>query len=277
MQTIKSIHFERYDAVVDFHSYAETALLASLTNAPLKIGRGRASSMFYNKHFGSRLENMPIWFTHVQTLVKAGFLNETQLEKIPDYFYLSENAEFAEKVKKWFENEHIDDDVFKLGLFISASKSQKCWSNVQYLDFVEQIHENFESLQVIVIGSLDDVAQSEEFMNAVKNLQESNVDFAEKVKFFWYSSPELLEIVEIDRKLDFFVSNDTGPYHLALFSEVQTIGLFQKHLQPFFPPSPHEVIVAPDANLEKLKANVVAETFKYLTIPNSHNQKKEQL
>ena len=269
MQTIKSIHFERYDVIVDFHSYAETGLLATLTIAPLKIGRGRASSIFYDKHFGNRLEDKPIWYTHVQTLVKAGFLDETQLEKIPDYFYVSENAEFAEKVNKWFKDQQIDEEVFKLGLFISASKSQKCWSNDLYLDFVEQIIENFESLQVIVIGSLDDEIQQGEFLNSVKKRQNINAEFAGKVKFFWYSSPELLEIVEIDRKLDFFVSNDTGPYHLAILSGVQTIGLFQKPLQPFFPPSHHEVIVAPDADLKKLKANIVAEAFNNLINLNS--------
>ena len=277
MRTIKSIHSEEYDAVVDFHSYAETGLLASLTNAPLTVGRGPASSLYYEKHFGKRLDDKPIWFTHAQTLVFAGFLDESYLERIPEFFYVSEHAKFAEKVQNWFNAEEIAEDIFKLGLFISASKSRKCWDNESYLQFIKQILNNFESLQVIVIGSLDDESQQEEFLKAVTQFQNNDENFAEKVKFHWYSSPELLEIIEIDRKLDFFVSNDTGPYHLAVLSGVQTLGLFQKPLKPFFPPSPHEVLVAPDADLKKLKANVVSEAFNNLHSFNSTNQNKERI
>ncbi len=148
-------------------------------------------------------------------------------------------------------------------------------SNDSYLDFVEQIIENFESMQVVVVGSLDDETQREEFINSVKKRQTNNSEFSENVKFHWYSSPELLEIVEIDRMLDIFISNDTGPYHLAVLSGVQTIGLFQKSLIPFYPPNPHKVIVAPEEDLKKLNAKTVAETFNNLISPNSVNHNKE--
>jgi ADP-heptose:LPS heptosyltransferase len=183
--------------------------------------------------------------------------------KAGDYFKIQASQETKTEVNAWFEVEQIQASAFKLGLFISASRAEKCWDYLQFLDFLEIIAEKLPSLDVIFLGGLNDEADKAKIFTAweTRKMKFRHGIFAEKVRIHWFSAPKLPEIVEIASRLDGFVSNDTGPYHLAVMSGVQTLGLFQKPLPDFFPPEPHKILIAPDQDMSKLSPKIVAAEF----------------
>lgn len=259
--TLKKLLINKYDVVVDFQSYTETGMLSAFTKAPLIVGRGKGVTWYYNLHLGRVPNDRAIWEMHFETLQEAGLLASEYRERAAEFFRLIPSEDDVLKTANWVESEQISQSAFKLGLFVSASRPEKCWSYINYLDFIEQVSKEVSPLEVIFFGGLnDDEIRKNVFDNWAKRIENSS-KLDKIVRIHWISSPSLLEIVEISRQLNFFISNDTGPYHLAVMSGVQTLGLFQKPLLNFFPPEPHRVLVAPEADMSKLKTETVINEF----------------
>jgi heptosyltransferase II len=158
------------------------------------------------------------------------------------YLTFSEKAE--RHVKKFFEENHIDDSHLIVGISPSAGNKIKNWPGERFAQVADYISDKYHA-QVIVFGGPRD---EEEVTQMLKHLAEKTTIINALNKF------NIDDLKCAISKLNFFIAVDTGPIYIAEALGVATIDIVGPMDENEQPPmdNTHRVVVPHDRGKPEL-------------------------
>ncbi len=215
LQLIRSIRQEKFDLVVNLHRNERASFIAALSGAGKIVGY---STVGPNVFFDKVLENRK----RVKHQIEAHFdvLRETLgITRIDDRgleMWLDQAAEAAAD-RLWQEAFAEDAAMPVVGLNIGASWPTKRWPKEYFADLADRLLAL--GYGIAFFGGPMDSALVEETLGLMKR------SAPEKVAVFT-GRISLLELAALLKKCQVFVTNDSGPMHIAVAMGVPLVSMF---------------------------------------------------
>ncbi|HNQ68870.1 MAG TPA: glycosyltransferase family 9 protein [Bacteroidales bacterium] len=200
---------EKYDIVFDCEPYLNISAIMSFLIGKHKIGFGN--------QYRSKLYNHTIEFRKDQHMVQNYLDMLRSLDKDYDTNKLEEllvpEAEL-QKMKKYIEDNFSNENIIGICPGISESSKNRMWFEDRFAELADLIITELDC-RVLFIDSDKNRKVTEKIMSlmkceAINTIGEFN----------------LKETFSLISKCRIFISNDTGPMHIAAAQGCKTIGLF---------------------------------------------------
>lgn len=212
------LSFHRPDIAIDLEFYSKFSnLINFLSGAKVRFGFDLPA--FWRK---SMITN-PIKFdynTHISLMYKS----VADAMAIKDYdlmpVKLDTSTEVKNKVRQMLINKGIDLNNRLIGINVNASDLALCrrWPAHNFIALIEELAQK-EHVAVILTGSASEVQYTFEICNKILGPGKKNV-------FNTAGEFTLNEFIALLGFLALFITNDSGPFHLAYSQEVPTVSLW---------------------------------------------------
>lgn len=196
---VQTVRRRNFDFIIDLHSLPETNLLAFLSGANKRLLSQRQSrSLDFLGSFGLRPPREDK--TKHQTDRYLDVLKPLDVKNAARTRRLEPRAEDLKFVEKLWRKHKIDG--LTVGLFPGAGHSSRRWSLAKFAELADFLRRN-EKVRIIVF------------------LGPEELDLAREVKQIFpkdtiiFDDLTLTQLIAAQSHLSLFVSNDTGPMHLA--------------------------------------------------------------
>lgn len=206
-----TLRSERFDAAVDLFGGPRSALLAWLSGAPVRCGEAaphRLRSRLYT-HRVSVLREGEHLVRQKQKIV--GPLLSTPAEDLPLELFLTE--EETSKGRRSLGRAGIQEKETHIGFFPGAGWEHKRWPPEKFAELGDRLSKT-HGTKPILIGGVRDRAACEDVASRMAS---------PPVVLIQHSLRETMAVIG---SLDLFVSNDTGPMHIAAAMGCPTVALF---------------------------------------------------
>ena len=195
--------FRKYDLALDFEPYLNISAIISFMIGKKRVGFfGKTRAMLYNAT-GQFYKDKHVTVSYLSIL--KTFMNPDKKIVLSKIKY-SRNSK--KKIDSMFKKMRIKKPIIGFCPSVGVTVKQREWP------FYKELSKRLSDYDVLLIGVKDDKEKYENIRDGQKNVY----NIAGMV-----SIDELFYLME---KIDVFVSNDTGPMHLAAAQGVATIGLF---------------------------------------------------
>ncbi len=216
---VRDLRRQRYDLLIDFHSFRETNILAWFSGAQRRLAMKR--------HNGSYLPfcfNLPPVLEDKQLHVSEMFMRVVQ--RLGGSSVHSPSLVVPDGLRQWAELRAPQGR--RLALYIDAPVTDRIWPPEKFAMLADHAISRFGANVLVISGpagqdlarKVQHASQNSERLTVITNV----------------TIPELAAVVASAR---LFVSNDTGPMHLGPALSVPTLGLFSvgfpEHFQPIGP------------------------------------------
>lgn len=201
--------FKKYNVCIDTEPFLNLSSMIAFYSAKKRVGfKNRLRWMFYNKTVDNSPRNHALE-KYLEMAKYLGALGEKKLIKL-DY---GESAK--KKAEKILKEAGIKKDEALIGLFAGVGNSVKArqWPKENFKQLAEKIVDE-KKVKVILFGTKEDKELNEFIKNKNKNI----IDLTGKAN--------LEETFALIERINTFVSNDTGPMHIAAAQGVKTIAIF---------------------------------------------------
>ena len=188
---------KQFDMTIDFQNFGETATLTYFTNAKIKLGSPKKDK--YNYGYTEIIKRSD--HNHRSQL----FSRIAKVDDNLDYSKLCLNNEainFKEEVKN-----QIDKNKKTIGLNIGSTQDSRRWNENNFSKLNDILKANYNIL--IFIGPC-----------------EKAYKYAFKEDSFFIEDINLIKLSGAISICDCFISNDTGPVHIAAALQISTLTLF---------------------------------------------------
>ncbi|MEK6646471.1 MAG: glycosyltransferase family 9 protein [Candidatus Firestonebacteria bacterium] len=230
---------KKFDIVLDFQDFLETAVLSFLTGAKNRIGYSDGlKSMFYNIKVapikGVR-HDVERYFTLLRAIdVKC----ETDDLKIK---FTNEDKKYADEFLK---NAGINENDILIGVNPGASASYKMWGVDNFSKLADAILQKDNNPKILVFWG---PGEEEIANNLISKLSH---------KLILAPSTSLRQFAALVERCNVFITNDTGPMHIAAGMSVFVLAIFLKnHSDPRIS-SPlgnkHKVVIAEETTISDI-------------------------
>lgn len=207
----------QYDAVIDLQGLFRSALIAKFARAKVHAGpsdpREGIAKLFYNKKFQQKKE--------VHALIKNNQAVAQFLEKDPDTLDFSftlpvveENLRSAETLLQT-NGVTVEQKKCLIGLAPGARWITKQWKPEFFAQLIVELKKRIPHAHFLLLGTADDIPSAETICASVKD---NITDLCGKTS--------LGDLVELTRMCTLFISNDSGPMHIAAALNVPVLALF---------------------------------------------------
>lgn len=148
-----------------------------------------------------------------------------------------DDNEVIEVYQKYFDNAFISMDScsFIVGFQPGASRKYRMWPAENFIELGRKLIERYKNIRIIVFGSKNEMELGIKI--------ENGIDDHSRVRF---CSCDLSQLPPMIKSLNCFVTNDTGPMHIAYAVGTPTVSLFvpsdHKRIGPFQDLTKHIVI-----------------------------------
>jgi heptosyltransferase-2 len=199
MQLVAEVRRARYDLVIDLHSLSESNLLGYLSGAPARVFAqrgGRSLDLLATmrtpwedraKHLADR---------YLDVLVPLGIAGASRVPHLPT------RPEDDQAVQQMLEGRGVSGDLPLVGLFPGGSRPFKRWPLERFAEFASLLERNEGARTVVFLGPEETemaLRMRSAFSPAALVLDELT----------------LSQVASVAARLNLFVSNDSGPMHLA--------------------------------------------------------------
>jgi len=211
---ISQLRSERFDAAVDLFGGPRSAIMTWLSGAPIRCGekeRGRLRSIFYThparvEREGEHLVRQKLKI--VQSLISPASPSADRLS-----LELFVTDEERREGRECFRRVGISEEGVVVGLFPGAGWEHKRWPPEKFAALADRLVDSL-GVHLVLIGGVRDRSACEEVSSRMSS---------PAVALIQRSVRETMAIIE---RLDLFISNDTGPMHIATALGCPTIALF---------------------------------------------------
>ena len=201
----------KFDAVIDFHGFRETNLIAWWSRAPERLGLQRADQSFLPFCF-----NRPAVLEDKAIHVSEMFIRVVdQFVPARDSHRLSPSLVVPDQALRWAK-ENIPN-TFAV-LYVDAPVKERIWPLDRFASLADYLAKKDKGEVILVTGSGQPVPALPPSVRVLSNL----------------TIPQLAATIAAARLL---VSNDTGPMHLGPSLGIPTVGLFSVGLPLHFRPT----------------------------------------
>ena len=240
---VREVRRGNFDLVIDLHSLPETNLLAYLSGAGKRLLSQRESRSL--DFLGSRSlrpprENKTLHATdrYLDALKPLG-IKAKDVDRIAKLNARPADLEFVEKL--WTKNKITG---LAVGLFPGAGHPSRRWSLENFAALADFLTRN-ESVKIAVFLG----PEERELSNRVKQIFPPNT--------IVFDNLSLTQLIAAQANLSLFVSNDTGPMHLAAAAGTPVVLLMDRNApQTYVPLIPNIKVVRHD-KIEEITVETV--------------------
>ncbi len=206
----------KYDLAIDLEPYLNLSALISFYSASQRHG--------FSNQLRSKLYTVTVNFRHDQHMLQ----NYIDFSKLLNCEITEEDKNLV-KIKYTFYDESTISNFLKsngiesskdliIGICAGSGESAKTrlWSKDNFVKLANELIEKYNA-KIILVGGKTEEEISENITELIEN-KESIINAVNK-----FTLKESCALIE---KCKIFISNDTGPMHIAAAHGVKTIGLF---------------------------------------------------
>ncbi len=210
LRLIRRLNQEKFDLIVDLHSNLRSFLIRNLVRTKKKIR--------YDKKLLSRLQMVYFkkWKTnsvstvesYLDSLKKIDIVDQHQ---VPKLFVKDEDRAWAERflLEAGFKREEL-----LIGIAPGARGEMKKWGKDKYSFLAKSLSRDLPA-KILLVGDGSD-----------QNLIEDIRDYTGEERAIPAVNLPFNKLMPLIEKCELFISNDSGPMHLASALGVPTIGIF---------------------------------------------------
>ena len=203
LRIIRILRQRKFALSFDFQRKFRTELLMFCSGASERVGQGRLCTIRVSKH-----ENKHATEDYFDLLHAAGITAEDRALEI--FLSQSERTDACYA----FEETGVKEMQLKVGLFPGAGWKLREWMPERFAAIGDRLVEHFNA-QVIIFGGPNEGR----LVNSVMNMmQHSAILFAGNL--------QIRQLAACIEKCDLFLTNDTGPMHIAAAVRTPTVALF---------------------------------------------------
>ncbi len=232
---IRKIRKQRYDLVIDLFGNPRTALITFLSRAKYKVGyRFRFRAYAYNikvRPRGSVVHNVEF---NLDSLRVLGLDVKSYL---PKFHFNNVHEEFAER----FFNDNGLNSARVIGINPCGSWPAKVWYLEKYAELIRKLGSEYRYL--IFWGSPDELRHAQKLKEMTDNsflIPEVNIKY----------------MAALQKKCAVFLTNDTGPMHIASAIGVNVAAIFGPTNPQLQGPLNRNSVVIRNENLSCLGCNL---------------------
>ncbi|OLE54362.1 MAG: hypothetical protein AUG51_08825 [Acidobacteria bacterium 13_1_20CM_3_53_8] len=201
IQFVKKVRAEKFDFVIDLHSLSETNILGFLSGASKRLYARRPNrSLDFLANFSTRppLEDSKRHAVdrYLDVLAPLGVKGAPRVPR------LKTRAEDDEAVERMLKKERADTGTPLVGLFPGAGHSSRRWPIEKFAELADSFVRN-DGVRVIIFAGPEERSLIKEFRAKFPR---------NSIIFDRLTLPQLASALA---RLAVFVSNDTGPMHIA--------------------------------------------------------------
>jgi ADP-heptose:LPS heptosyltransferase len=213
---VKEVRRARFDFVIDLHSLSETNLLGFLSGAPRRLYArrpGRSLDYLANFHPKPPVEdNRPTKHAidrYLDVLIPLGIKDAPRVPR------LRTQAEMDASVEQLLEKERANTRVPLVGLFPGAGHPGRRWPLPRFAELAERLARN-DGVRIVLFAGPEEREM----------VKEMKMTFPRQIIIFdRLSIPQLASALA---RLSVFVSNDTGPMHIATAVGTSVVALLDR-------------------------------------------------
>ncbi|MDE2223545.1 MAG: glycosyltransferase family 9 protein [Candidatus Omnitrophica bacterium] len=218
-RTVLYCHKKKIDIVIDIEFYSKfSTIMSFLSGASWRIG-------FYLARFWrDSLVNVPIFFNSNRNILEiygmiAGALHVKVSSMIPEKVMIGEGKK--KELQAILNNKNMFDLGKTIGVNIHASDLALCrrWPLRRFAALSEQFLIRYSRWNIILTGTEEEIAHSREFFSLVSPQWHSRI-------MNLTGELNLSQFLALLSQLPLYISNDTGPFHMAKAVGTRTISLW---------------------------------------------------
>jgi len=241
IKLVKDVRLAKFDLVVDLHSYAETNLLGLASGASHRLYSHRPNrSLDYLGNFKPRPPRQDLGIHAVDRYLDVlKPLNIKGGQRVPRIRTI-ETADQA--VEALLKKEKADSNTLLVGLFFGAGHVVRRWPIERYVELADFLIRN-HGVRVIVFAG----PEEREFVGKAKGLFPAGTIFFDRLT--------IPQLASAQARLTIFISNDTGPMHIAAAVGTSVVVILDRPTPHSFTPvgEQHRIICGADVNEIKVE------------------------
>lgn len=233
-----------YDLAFDSEQYMNISALAAFFLSKKVVGysHGQRAKLYSKRVDFNDRQHMVHTYLDLLRVISPDIKNPLELVK------LSYNPGDQQYIENLFEEGKITKDDFIVGLCVNSAESahSRKWAKEKFAQLADLLVEKYKA-KIVIVGAMNDYADNETVIKLMKHSEEAT-NTAGKTTL--KQSIALIDCCKL------FISNDTGPMHLAAAQSVPTIGLFGPNLPLRYSPYGRKNIAIRKAVIEEPCINV---------------------
>jgi ADP-heptose:LPS heptosyltransferase len=201
-QIVKDVRRHRFDFVIDLHSLSETKLLGFLSGAPKRLYSRRPRSLDFLANFDPR---PPFEEDHRQRHLIDRYLDVLQPLGIKDAANvpkLATRTSDDQTIERLLRKAKADTGAPLIGLFPGAGHPSRCWPLERFAELADFLARN-QGARVLVFAGPEERA----LLPMMLTLFPKSALILDRLT--------IPQVAAAQARLAVFVSNDTGPMHIA--------------------------------------------------------------
>ncbi len=204
-------NYRKYDLVIDFEEYLNISSIIAFMTGKESIGYShKPSSLLFRRKTGYN-DKQHVVETHLDLSRLVGADG-----KYRDLIPLKARAEDKKVVDELLESSGIKEKDRIWGICVGAAESarSRIWSGERFAEAADIMAKKYGA-KVIFVGSNEESKSVEKIQ---KMMKQTSYNLAGKT--------DLKQLFYLISRCELFLSNDTGPMHIAAAQGCRTIGLF---------------------------------------------------
>lgn len=202
LKFVAEVRKAKFDFVIDLHSYYETNLLGFLSGAPRRLYSRRSTnrSLDFLANFNPR----PVKESEKTHLVDRylDVVKPLGIQNAPRTPVLKTSAADVSAVDALLKKEHAQSGELLAGIFPGAGNSSRIWPMEHFAELADHLRRN-ERVRIVVFAG----PEERQMVPQMRKLFPAGT-----ILFDRLTIPQLAAALA---RLTLFVSNDTGPMHIA--------------------------------------------------------------
>src|ERR1044071_7450829 len=224
---VAQVRKQQFDFVIDLHSYYETNILGFLSGASHRLYSRRENRSL---DFLGNFKPQPPRESTTAHLVDRylDLLKSLGIENVPRTPVLKTSPPADKAVEEMLKKEKAQSRELLVGLFPGAGNSSRVWPLDKFAEVADHLIRN-DRVRVIVFAGPEERALVPQMRSV----------FPARTIFF--DRLTIPQLVSAQARLTLFISNDTGPAHIAAAVGTPVIMIMDR-------PDPHSFTPAGDSN-----------------------------
>jgi ADP-heptose:LPS heptosyltransferase len=200
---VKDVRARQFDFVIDLHSFSETNLLGFLSGAPHRLfsrRRGRSLDFLANYRPAPPIEEDNRTRHQVDRYLDV--LRPLDIADAPRVPHLRTNIEDDRDIGRLLLKSKADGGAPLVGLFPGAGHESRRWPLKKFAALADSLSRNDEVRPIVFVGPEE-----------AKIIADIRAAFSSSAVVF--DRLTIRQLAAVQARLAVFVSNDTGPLHIA--------------------------------------------------------------
>ena len=233
LKLVGNVRKAKFDFVIDLHSLSETNLLGFLSGAPYRLfSRRPGRSIDYLNNFQPKPPAEDSSDHLVDRYLKV--LRPLGIENASRYPILKTTAAGDRQIETLLKKERAESNALLVGLFPGAGHAGRRWPIERFAELADFLIRNDRVRVVVFAGPEERV-----LIPQMKTLFPTNTIFLDQLT--------IEQLASAQARLTLFISNDTGPMHIAAAVGTPVITLLDRPTPNSFVPlgEQHRLILGP--------------------------------